>query len=454
MPARRLFPAFARNRLYPCLIFSWVLSSCGDAPIVDEFPPDTMPQADLDCPPELDCETIPAAYALSDAATGSYGNYDLANRPADGLEIRYIVIHDTDTQFDDAVKLFADPSKKAAAHYVIRSSDGHVVKMVEPKHVAWHAGNWYFNMHSIGIEHSGWAFEGHRWYSDAMYRASAKLVRFLAARYKIPLDRAHILGHEEVPGGTAARQQTMHWDPGPYFDWDYYMRLVTEAELDAPPDSGQPGVIAVHPDLAKNRANPQLTYCFSSDETMNCGLLPEKPVNFLFLRQAPDFAAPLLANPYLSWPPERVYNWGNRAVAGQLYYRVERQGDWDAISFSGEKAWFWNPGLMHTRAALGVVVTPRAGLSSVPVYGFAYPGDAAFMPPLTPPTLEKIYELVAGQRYVARTRMSGDFYFAKTYSKELDPGKNYVIKDSTDYYAIDWNHRFAFVKASDVDEVP
>jgi len=54
-------------------------------------------------------------------------------------------------------------------------------------------------MHSIGIEHEGYLAHGHRWYTEAQYQSSAKLVRNLAARFNIPLDRDHIIGHEEIP---------------------------------------------------------------------------------------------------------------------------------------------------------------------------------------------------------------------------------------------------------------
>ena len=55
-----------------------------------------------------------------------------------------------------------------------------------------------------------------------MYRSSARLVRHLADKYDVPIDREHILGHVEVPGAT-------HTDPGPGWDWDRYMRYVREA---------------------------------------------------------------------------------------------------------------------------------------------------------------------------------------------------------------------------------
>jgi Bacterial SH3 domain len=52
-----------------------------------------------------------------------------------------------------------------------------------------------------------------------MYRASAAPTRNLCNKYGIPKDRSHIIGHVEVPGAT-------HTDPGPYWNWTYYMQLV------------------------------------------------------------------------------------------------------------------------------------------------------------------------------------------------------------------------------------
>src|SRR5699024_3125778 len=46
----------------------------------------------VDCPVGLGCEYIPAAYEQYSGSIRDYGNYDLANRPEDGLDIRYIVI--------------------------------------------------------------------------------------------------------------------------------------------------------------------------------------------------------------------------------------------------------------------------------------------------------------------------------------------------------------------------
>ena len=114
-----------------------------------------------ECPRRLACRYIPAAYVQDDPNNpGDYGNYDLADRPRDGLGIRYIVIHDTEETFADTLATFQDPHSYVSAHYVVRSSDGFVAQMVPTRDVAWHAGNWYVNTHSVGIENEGFAIEG------------------------------------------------------------------------------------------------------------------------------------------------------------------------------------------------------------------------------------------------------------------------------------------------------
>ena len=70
------------------------------------------------------------------------------------------------------------------------------------------------------------ALEGNEWFTGALYRSLARLTRYTADRYGIPLDREHILGHDQVPGPTQAFQAGMHWDPGAFFDWERFMKLV------------------------------------------------------------------------------------------------------------------------------------------------------------------------------------------------------------------------------------
>jgi hypothetical protein len=137
-----------------------------------------------------------------------------------------IVIHDTEGRFIGSVRALQNARREASAHFVV-SRRGQVVQLVPVTDVAWHAGNGWWNLHSIGIEHEGWA--NRHGYTEAEYRASAELVAYLAHRWGIPLDRRHIIGHAEVPdpnhpglfGGVSH-----HTDPGPYWHWAHYMALV------------------------------------------------------------------------------------------------------------------------------------------------------------------------------------------------------------------------------------
>src|SRR5437879_4967866 len=113
-----------------------------------------------DCPQGLDCRFIPAAYQQNSSDPGDYGNYDLATRPSDGLDVRFIVIHDAETSYESTIQIFQNSLNYVSAHYVLRSSDGQVTQMVQNQNVAWHAGNWNFNMHAIGYEHEGFAIRG------------------------------------------------------------------------------------------------------------------------------------------------------------------------------------------------------------------------------------------------------------------------------------------------------
>lgn len=146
------------------------------------------------------------------------GNYTVANRESDGNSIDYIIIHTTQGSYSGAISWFQNSAANVSAHYVIRSSDGQITQMVQNKDIAWHAGNWDYNVHSIGIEHEGYINDP-AWYTDSMYRSSANLTKWLADKYGIPKTRSRIIGHNEVPGAT-------HTDPGSHWDWTYYMSLV------------------------------------------------------------------------------------------------------------------------------------------------------------------------------------------------------------------------------------
>jgi N-acetyl-anhydromuramyl-L-alanine amidase AmpD len=171
--------------------------------------------AAVECPRSLSCELVSAAYQQNTADPGDYGNYDLANRPDDRLAVRYVVLHDTEVSYDATLAIFQNSLSYVSAHYVTRSADGRVAQMVATRNVAWHAGNWWINTHSVGIENEGFALEGNTWFTHDLYRSLAKLTRYTAGRYGIPLDRAHIIGHDDVPGPTRRSRPACTGIPAP-----------------------------------------------------------------------------------------------------------------------------------------------------------------------------------------------------------------------------------------------
>ena len=395
-----------------------------------------------ECPRELGCEWIAAPYeqfTRPDGTTG-YGNHDISDRPANQT-IRYIVIHDTETDYASTLRLVQDPTY-VSWHYTLRSADGHVAQHVNTKDVAWHAGNWYVNAKSIGIEHEGFAVQG-SWYTEAMYRASARLVRYLTRRFDIPLDRHHILGHDTVPGPTAAKVRGMHWDPGPFWDWSHYFDL-----LHAPfraTGTRRSGMVTIKPDFATNQ--PPFTDC--DGPRVPCA---PRGSSSVILRAEPRDDAPLVKDaglhPDAGESTMAVWDHGSRVDAGTQYAVADRSGDWIAIWYLGQKAWLRNPRSARTALwASGLVATPREGRASIPVYGRAYPEPAAYPPGVPVQSVVPLqYTLPAGQRYVVGQALRGEYYWAPTF----DFTNHTVVGGKDLYFQIQFGHRLAYVKASDV----
>ncbi|HLO04667.1 MAG TPA: peptidoglycan recognition family protein, partial [Symbiobacteriaceae bacterium] len=390
-----------------------------------------------DCPNGIACRFIPAFYGR---VGNSYGNYDTANRVNGGAtmpSVDYIVIHDTEGGYQPSIDWFRNPASGVSAHYVIRSADGEVTQMVDIKDTPWHAGNWFFNTHSIGIEHEGYAIDGAAWYNEHLYRSSAALVRYLSETYNIPADRAHIIGHDEVPGTSTSTQRTQHWDPGPFWDWGHFMELVG-APITPAAGKKSETIVTIKPSFQQN-AQP-----------VNGAEL--QPSNFVYLYQAPSFSAPLADE---QWLPgvgtQNGSDWGDKARVGQSFAVAERQGDWTAIWYGGKKVWFSDPNQKNTLPGTGILITPKAGKSSIPVYGTAYAEASAYPPGIPVRANNKLYDLPSGQVYVAAEKLKGRFYRAVVYS--VDPSVHKYIVGNEEWYRIQFNHRWAFVKAADVDVV-
>jgi N-acetylmuramoyl-L-alanine amidase len=397
-----------------------------------------------DCPRSLACESVPAPYEQYGDTPGDYGNHDLADRPHD-LKIDDIVIHDTEGSWDTALQLVQDPTY-LGWHFTVRSSDGQVAQHMDPRDVGWHAGNWYVNMHSIGVEHEGFAAQGATWYTESLYESSAALVRHLAHEYAVPIDRAHIIGHDQVPGIDPAHVAGMHWDPGPYWDWEHYMAL-----LGGPirGDDGARGhVVTVKPGFADNA---QLVTGCDQD-----GTCPTQGTNFVYLHQSPSADSPLVTDvglhPDGSPSTTGVSDIGARAAAGQQLRVVERSGDWLGVWWLGAEGWIHDPPSHPVVVPSTGRVVSAAGEHAVPVYGRAYPEESAYPSDIPYQTVVPLqYAVGPGQAYVlADADLQTDYYYAKTFDCTG------VAMDCTDvvgqdrYYEIWFGHRIAYVRAADV----
>ncbi|MET9375117.1 N-acetylmuramoyl-L-alanine amidase [Streptomyces sp. NPDC002992] len=400
-----------------------------------------------ECPSGLNCNFVP-----SRTSSDGKRNYTLADRPNQGVGIRQIVIHDTEGGYDGSLAALTNPAVPGSAHYLIRASDGLVTQMVENKHLAWHAGNWTQNMHSIGVEHEGYAIKEGSWYTEPQYESSAALVKFLAAKYGVPLDRDHIIGHDEVPLQTDAGLSKLHWDAGPYWDWNRYMAM-----LGAPQgDKGAGGLLragqvvrVVPPFTTANQ--PTLTYYDSATKTNKTATA--RPANFGYLYTSPSTTSPTLTDPYFSALWSQGSNYANKVRAGGTYVVAEAQYNWTAIWYAGKKAWFQNPGGQYTAVVGGspTTVKLKAGLTSAKIYGRSFPETAAYTAAgLNPPDddgahLTK-FSLVPGQAYVkAGQAVQGDDWFGSAQ-------KNVIGTDV--YVPIRFHHRMAWVKQSDIVEAP
>ena len=403
-----------------------------------------------ECPPSVDCEWIPATYRQTGPSPTAYVNHDLADRPR-SPEITSIVIHNTEGTYSSTIASVQDPTRAVSWQYTLRSSDGHIAQHVLGKDVAWQAGNWYVNTHSIGLEHEGFAATGAEWFSEPMYRSSARLVTYLADTYDIPVDRQHVFGHDQVPGTIPGTVAGMHWDPGPYWDWEHYFQLLG-APLNGHRSPTSTDLVRILPGFEDNQQ--QVTGC----ATAGVACTPQG-TNFVYLHQAPDAASPLIPDVGLrssgAASTTGVSDIGARATAGVEYAVAERQGDWTAIWFNGTKGWFLNPATDPTAISVtGSYVVPKAGRTSVPVYGRAYPEAAAYPTGIPVQAVTPLqYSFAAGQRYaVADLTVPTDYYRASTFSLDT-PNDHTDVVGQDRYYQVSLGHRFAYVRAADVDVV-
>jgi N-acetyl-anhydromuramyl-L-alanine amidase AmpD len=166
-----------------------------------------------------------------------------------GTPITHVAIHVTQGGFAGALSWLTNPASQVSAHYLFRSSDGYLAQMVREADRAWHVNCW--NSWTVGIEHEGWVDQP-QWFTPVMYQQSALLVRHLCDRYGLAKDRLRIVGHnvwqEQVLFPQLGWQScNTHTDPGPHWNWNYFVSLVVAdsspaTALSVSPTPGQQNV--------------------------------------------------------------------------------------------------------------------------------------------------------------------------------------------------------------------
>lgn len=377
------------------------------------------------------------------------GSYQVADRPKNGLFVKYIVIHDTEGNYPTTFAIFTNPDTCCSVNYLIDGQAGAsypaVTQFVHDQDIAFHAGNFWFNQHSVGIEHDGFADGPVGYYTPKMYQRSARLAGWIAAQYAIPIDRAHIVSHANLPAPFQSLTNAMHWDPGPFWDWPRYLKLVRR----------QYRIWAGKKKLPAPTVPKRFRTTRSVIRTIRPGARfvsvadvidwsSSRHVEFTNVFAAPGARLVLGSSDPGTWTSPTVYDYRDfvcdnlpdvtsamgmdqfsdqRAKAdwGEAFVRIGRRkvggARYDRIWFNGVAGWVKHS---ETRAGWGVIVRFRSG--SGPLYGEPALGAENQICPL--PVSR------AGQSYVAQT----------------------VYRDGSGatWYEIYYNHRVAWVPASEV----
>ena len=139
------------------------------------------------------------------------------------LPITMVVLHYTGMpDAPSAIQWLANPASKVSAHYLV-TEEGQVVRLVEEKKRAWHAGKSHWrgiddvNSASIGIELVNPGHEwGYRPFAEPQIDALVPLLHDIVTRHRIT--RGNVVGHSDV----APARKT---DPGELFPWWQLARL-------------------------------------------------------------------------------------------------------------------------------------------------------------------------------------------------------------------------------------
>lgn len=150
-----------------------------------------------------------------------------------------IVLHVTEGYYEGAKSWLCNPDSGTSSHFVT-ARDGRYEQLVDLDKAAWCNGTstdpnkkYYYNRstnalvrerktnanyYSISIENEGFSYkDGYGELSEPQYQTVLKICKELIAKYNIPVDREHIVGHYEI----APKEKPNC--PGSKFQWDRLM---------------------------------------------------------------------------------------------------------------------------------------------------------------------------------------------------------------------------------------
>lgn len=153
------------------------------------------------------------------------GNYSKGR----SAPIDKIVLHAMSGTFAGTAAWFSKARPGGTSSHFGISQTGQVAIFVSAADTAFHAGVTDENARSIGIEledGSKGRYLSADWATDAQYVTAASLVACLANQYRIPLDKAHVVGHKDVNANRDC--------PGEHWDWNRFWQAVASQVQKAP----------------------------------------------------------------------------------------------------------------------------------------------------------------------------------------------------------------------------
>jgi N-acetylmuramoyl-L-alanine amidase len=317
--------------------------------------------------------------------------------------------------------VFWDSGSQVSMQYTV-DTDGTVYQTLREKDVAWQAGNYWYNQRAIGIEHAGFDATGYQWYNATQYLSSAKLVAYLLTKYGIPLDHDHVMSHGTTPSPTLGTSPN-HVDPGPYWLWNYYLGLINQQGVPWPTGTGPAGVITLKPASDAQPLGPNGT------ET------PDN-FNFFYLYTGPSTAGPKVPRKGSATDITDVTDNVEPAIS---YYVLQHQPDAAGTGLEMYQIWYGETLSSRDYTLTGTL----AWLAVPPSAVVAGRGSVVTLGVAKGRTVTVYGRPTASKTYAIGTTPIGSQYVSAVTS----------IENGQLWYCINFNHRQAWVPASEVTSV-